>query len=159
MKKMLLFLVLFQGFSAMSHEAEVAKSTMEKNRTFHVVEGKSVTVELAAMPDNYQIEGGYALELFTASADSSFWCGPNKPHPFSNLTLSVICRKRTEFQVLFCSAEGDTIEVLEFVGVEPATYRVNVGKENRPEAGQYILGFRYHGVVVDEFKIQVMNPR
>ena len=147
------------GFAALDLAAENVISTTGMDRNIQVVEGNSVTVELVAMPEKYQIEIGYALGLFTASEDSCFWCGPNKPHPYSWLTTSVICRKRTKFQVLFFTAKGDTLDVLDFVDVEPATYRVNIGQGRRPEPGFYILGYRYNGAVVDEFKIHIREPR
>jgi hypothetical protein len=159
----LLVYILFAGilpsvsFSVLAAEDTVTTvKAAIKNR---LAEGDSLVIALEALPDKYQIRGGEILGYFTASADSNFWCGPNKPNPYCWLSSSVICWNRCDFQIVLCSEEGATIETLDFEAVEPATYRVDVDDTNRPEPGVYVIRFLYDAEVVDEFKIHIQNPK
>ena len=153
---LVLLSLVFSGTLAL---ADSRVNSVVPERRSHVARGNSITLELKPMPEKYQIESGQILDLFTASADSSFWCGPNSPHPYSWLSSSIICRAQTEFEILFCTAEGDSIEALAFVDIAPGTYRVNVGQVNRPEDGIYLWRFLHRGAVVHESKIHIQQPR
>jgi len=120
---------------------------------------ESGIVELQIMPDKYQITDGHLLEYFTASPDSIFWCGPNRPHPFSWLNTSVICCQRTDFQIGLLSTDGDMISSGDFVDVEPATYRVTIEENDHPEPGINEIVFRHAGEVVDTLRIQLKEPQ
>jgi hypothetical protein len=150
---------LFFSFYAIAIAAAEETPAVKVDRLTRVVEGRSISFELKAMPEKYQGEGRIPLELFTVSPDSNFWCGPNRPHPYSWLTTNVFCRQHIDFQILFCTAEGDSIEVLDFEGVEPAAYRVEVGDINRPQPGLYMLKFRYQGTVVEEFLVHILDSK
>jgi len=155
----ILLVLLIVGYSAVPSAKENATSTAEMDQVYQSLESDYITIELEIMPEKYQFESGFTCDYFTASPDSNFWCGPNRPHPFSWLSVSVVCRSRTDFQIQFCSSEGDSIDEIDFVGVEPATYRVEVSEDNRPEPGLYLLRFLYDDAVVDEFKVHIQNPR
>ena len=152
-----LLLTLCLGVSAATPAAEGIAPAAEADRLCRAVEGNSLTVELVAMPEKYQIEGALPLELFEASSDSNFWWGPTGPNPYSWLTTSVVFLERAEFQIVFCTAEGDSIESLDFGSVEPAVYRVDLDEDNRLDAGRYMLRYRYNGAVVREFRIEVVD--
>lgn len=123
--------------------------------------GDRVTITLEPMPRKYQDRTGSLLDLFAASADSVFWCGPNRPNPHSWLSPSVICRERTDFGVDFCAESGELVEALEFASVGPGFYRVSLsfGDDDRPRPGVYLLRFRHRDSTVFESKIELHPPR
>lgn len=143
--------------SAAAAENEIAQDMARS--PVRRVEGPPLLVELVPMPARYQILGGELLDLFTTSADSVFRVGPSRPNPHSWLSPSVICGDLCSFQVVFGTEKGAPIDTLDFVGVKPATYRVQVGDSPRPDPGIYIFRYLYGGEVIDEFKIDIRDPR
>ena len=123
------------------------------------VAGDSVTITLTPMPEDVPIMDSIVLGLFTASADSALLCGPTRPNPHSWLSSSVICRSRVDFQIVFCTAGGDSIEALEFEAVEPGAYRIGWGDAPASRPGSFTLRFRYAGEVVHEHRIRIPEPR
>jgi hypothetical protein len=119
-----------------------------------IVKGESVTIELVRMPKQFQ-DGPWILDLFAASADSSFWCGPIKPNPHSWLTLSVICRDTTDFQIEYATAAGDEIEMLEFRDVAPLFCRVDVRPAGHPAPDRGIIRFIHAGEIVHESRFAI----
>ena len=124
-----------------------------------MVEGKAITIELVPMPKRFQDPDRMPLELFTASPDSHFWCGPIIPNPHSWLTLSVIFDERTDFQVLFETAAGDSTEVLDFVDVTPAFYRVTPSRYQGSGSEFCVLRFRHQGAEMGEFRYKCADIR
>ena len=116
------------------------------------VASDSVTLELVRMPEKYQ-DGPWILELFAASADSSFWCGPIKPNIHSWLSLSVICRDTTAFRIEYSTDAADEFATLAFEGVVPGFWRVGVYPARRPGTGLVSLRFIHSGRVVHECKV------
>jgi hypothetical protein len=158
-RALVLGLLLSQVLSASGEAAAGDGSTPAAalNRPSRAVEGSILEIVLEPMPEKYQSAGGMPMELFTASPDSIFWCGPNKPNPYSWLSRAVILRKRADFQIQLCTAAGDSIEVLDFVGVLPAVYHVNLSETKRPNSGIYILRFLYNGMVVRESRVHFVE--
>jgi hypothetical protein len=128
-------------------------------RRVRLAESDSITIMLEPMPPKYQISGGSTLDLFSASADSVFWCGPRVPNPHSWLSRSIICRTVCDFDIVICTANGAVIDTVQFRSVESATYRIRVSESNRPVPGIYGFRFIYRGEVVDDFRIDIQDPR
>jgi hypothetical protein len=132
---------------------------VEAGEIYRSVEGEFVIVELIPMPEKYQDKVWQILDVFAASPDSTFWCGPVRPNIHSWLSISVVCCDTTDFQVNYCSEAGDEIESLEFKDVEPSFYRINAENTNSTEPGLHMLQFRQSGVVVHEGKYAFPRPR
>jgi hypothetical protein len=119
--------------------------------------GDSVTIVLSPMPDKYQ-GGFWVQDLFAASADSTFWCGPIKPNIHSWLTLSVICRDTTDFRIEFGKEAGSDFESLEFKDVAPGFYRVDAHPSSHPGSDPRVIRFIYAGGVVHESRVAFPEP-
>ena len=121
--------------------------------------GAFFLVELVPMTGKYVLDGTEVLQLFTASADSAFWCGPNRPNPHSWLSRSVVCRAPVDFRIEFLDAQGDSLETLAFAGVPPGSYRLRLREQSRTAPGIYTLRYIYAGAVVDRSKVKIDEPR
>lgn len=118
---------------------------------YRSAQGETVSIDLIPMPDRYHDDIWQILDLFAASPDSSFWCGPNKPNPHSWLGPSVICREDVDFQIDVLLGAEEKIETLEFNGVRSGFYRLSSGCSGAKKL--CTLRFRQSGAVVNEFKI------
>jgi len=121
------------------------------SRPVRIGEGESFSVVLTPMPAKYQLQGWAVLDLFSASADSVLWCGPNRLNPHSWLRLSVICQSICDFDVVCIPGVDAEVDTVNFEGVEPAMYRVGVERSGGTGPGEYGLQFLYLGEVVWEF--------
>lgn len=116
--------------------------------------GRVVSASLGVIPPERWGSRGMPLELFVVSADSAFWYGPCRPHPYSWLTASVVCRDTLDFQVEVVDAAGERVDVLEFRRVPPAAYLVNLGRSVDALEGAFALNFVYDGAVIWESKFK-----
>jgi hypothetical protein len=119
----------------------------------HAVRGDSATIALEPMPPQHRAESGSLLALFAASPDSSFWCGPVRPHPHSWLSPSVIVRDTVDFRIDLGTDEGIVIESFAFLDVAPGFYRVGIERGDDFGRGVVLLRYSYEQAVVHECRI------
>lgn len=118
-------------------------------------EGDAFSILLRPFPGKIQNEIPLVRDLFTASADSALFCGPNRPHPHSWLTASVICDKKLDFAMDIGPENGAPIDTVAFAGVAPAAYRVEVRDVEDLEPGVYVLRYLYRDEIVGEFRVKL----
>jgi hypothetical protein len=138
------------GTVASLAEVQSDSSETRASRPVRVGEGESASIVLTPMPAKYQFQGGAILDLFTASADSVLWFGPNAPNPHSWLGVSIVCRSTCSFDVIYSPVAGASADSIHFEGVEPSAYQVRVDRNGGSGPREFGLQFLYLGEVVGE---------